>query len=93
MQTAKAERAVHVVDEKAKREKAAKVNRKVTKKVFGKKDSAYADFSFVPENYIEFLKLVGSVLFIPIVLVFSILEGVKAGFRAGCQKALTMYRI
>lgn len=82
----KPEKAVHIVDRKA--EKIKEVNRKVNR-VFQKKQD---DWSFVPKAYIDGMRLFGSILMIPIVIVAAILEGVKAGFIAGLQKALTLYR-
>lgn len=80
-----AKKTVHIVD----KAKAAKVNKKVNK-VFNKRNQD--EWDFIPKFYIDGAKLVGSIFFIPIVLVVAILEGVKAGFVAGMQKALAMYR-
>lgn len=80
----KPEKAVHIVS----KEKAARVNRKVNRAFQKKRD----EWSFVPSFYIDGLKMVGNVLFIPVVLVVAVLEGIRAGFIAGMQKALTLYR-
>lgn len=82
--SAKAER-VHIVDRQ--KEKARAVNKKVNKK-FQKHD----EWSFVPDFYVDGLKMISNVLLIPIVLVAAILEGIRAGFIAGMQKALALYR-
>lgn len=69
------------------KEKVKRVNKQVNKR-FRRQD----EWSFVPKFYIDGLKLVGSILLIPVVLCVALLEGVKAGFTAGLSKALTMYR-
>ena len=69
------------------KEKAAKVNRQINKK-FQKRD----EWSFVPAFYLDFIKLTGKILFIPVILIMAVMEGVRAGFIAGAQKALSMYR-
>ena len=82
---------VHIVDPKA--AKANKVNRKVTKKVFGKNNQAISDWNFIPHFYIDFGKLTGNILYIPVVLIIAILEGIRCGFIRGMEKALEMYRV
>lgn len=84
------EKAVHIVDRKA--QKARAINRKVSKKVFGKQRSL-DEWRFVPPSYIYGLKLVWNVVLIPVVLVAAVLEGIRAGFIAGMQKALALYRM
>jgi hypothetical protein len=82
----KSEKAVHIVDKAA---KTKAVNKKVNK-VF--KRNTASEWSFVPSFYIDGLKMIGNVLFIPVVLIVAVLEGIRAGFIAGMQKALTLYR-
>lgn len=88
----KPEKSVHIVDKKA--EKTAKINKRVTKQVYGKNNAAVMqnEWDFIPRFYVDGLKLIGRVLYIPVVLAAAVLEGVRCGFISGLQKALAMYR-
>jgi hypothetical protein len=74
-----------LVDKKAVKVKSSlrEVNQKFQKQ---------SDWSFVPGTYIEFIKLCGSLLFIPVALLMGIMEGIRAGFIAGLQKTLALYK-
>jgi len=76
--------AVKLVDRKAEKVKA--VNRTVNKK-FRKQE-----WDFVPSEYVAFVKALGRVLYIPIALTMAILEGLRAGFVAGLEQALSLMR-
>jgi hypothetical protein len=87
MNGTKPEKSVHIVD----KEKARAINRKVSKKLFGKRNQD--EWGFLPKFYIDGIKLVWNIVLIPVVLVVAVLEGIRAGFIAGMQKALTLYRM
>lgn len=63
------------------------INRKVTRQVFNKKKEVWP----LPPAYLEFARLTGKLLFIPIALIIGILEGIKEGFISGLKKALSIY--
>ena len=75
--------------------RAKKVNREISKKVFGKNNRALgeSDWDFIPRFIIDFLHLVSNILYIPVVLIIAILEGIRCGFIRGMEKALAMYRV
>lgn len=84
----KPEKAVHIVDRKA--EKVKRVNRIVNRKF--KRRTQPSEWDFIPEGFIDFVKASGRVFYIFAVLIMGVLEGIRAGFIAGMQKALAMYR-
>ena len=86
----KPEKAVRLVDRKA--EKVREVN-KVINRTFQKRTSGpkASEWSFVPEGYVEFVRLCGHVLFIPVVLIMAVLEGIRAGFVGALDKARQFY--
>ena len=82
-----AEKAVHIVDRQ--KEKSKAVNKKVNKAFQKKQD----EWNFIPVFYIDFMKLLGNLFYIPVVLVIAMMEGVRAGFIRGMEKALAMYKV
>jgi hypothetical protein len=80
----KTAKAVHIVDRKA--EKVKTVNKQVNRR-FQK-----SEWSFVPPAYIAFIKALGKVFYIPVVLVMAAMEGIRAGFIAAAEKTLKLYR-
>jgi ABC-type uncharacterized transport system involved in gliding motility auxiliary subunit len=83
-----AKKAVHVVDGIIeKKNKAKRINKQLSRKL-----NHADDWGFVPSSYLVFLKMVWNIVLIPVVLVVAVLEAVRAGFIAGMQKALAMYR-
>jgi hypothetical protein len=85
----KPDKAVHIVDKE--KEKTRAINRRISKKVFGKRGRE--EWGFVPKFYIDGFKMISNVLLIPVVLAAAILEGIRAGFIAALQKALALYRM
>ena len=78
--------AVKLVDKAEKEKKVSKVvNRKYQR-------SQKSDWSFAPSLYVDFLKLLGNILILPVVLIMASMEGIKAGVVAALEKALKMYR-
>jgi len=74
---------VHIIDKEKTKAVIKKVNRN-----FQKKD----EWSFMPVIYLDFIKLSGKILFIPVVLIMAVMEGIRAGIIAGAQKTLLLYR-
>jgi hypothetical protein len=65
--------------------KADRINRKISK-------GLNSEWGFIPTPYTNFIKLVGNVLLIPVAIFMGLLEGIRAGFIAGMEKTLQLYK-
>jgi hypothetical protein len=75
------------VDE-AKRDKLkAKINAKVSKKL-----NRDTELSLLPQSYVNFFSSIGSVIFIPLIIVAAVMAGIKAGFVETLRVGLKLSR-
>jgi len=80
-------RAVAPVPEGQRDKLKKKINAKVSKKL-----NRDMELSLLPQSYINFFSSIGSVVFIPVIIIAAILAGIKAGFVETLRVGLKLSR-